>query len=386
MDFGLTEEQRVLRDGIVRFARAELSPGAAQRDRDHEFSRELWQKCAYMGLTGLVVPEAFGGGAADGLTTAIALEALGYGCEDGGLVFSVCAHLLACVVPIVRFGSEEQKARYLPGFCDGSIIAVNAMTEPESGSDAFNLRTRAVADGDGYRINGAKTFSTNGPVADVALTFAMTDPDKGYHGGISAFLVDRDSDGYRPAQSFDKMGLHTSPIGELVFDDVYAGPEQIVGAVGSGANLFTHSMDWERTCLFAAHVGMMERILEKGVEYARTRSQFGKRIGTYQAISHKLADMKIHLEAARLLVYRAAWQLSQGRSASLQAAMAKVFVSESLVRSALDTLQIHGGNGYMVEYEVERLLRDAIGSTLYSGTSEMQRNIIARWIGVGEAN
>lgn len=386
MDFALKEEHRVLRDEIIRFARAELNPGVMERDRDQAFSRDLWRKCAGMGLTGLVVPEAFGGGDADGLTTAIALEALGYGCEDGGLVFSVCAHLLACVVPIVRFGNQAQKERYLPGFCDGSIIAVNAMTEPESGSDAFNLRTRAVADGDGYRISGTKTFSTNGPVADLALTFAMTDPEKGYHGGVTAFLVDRDTPGYRPAQSFHKMGLHTSPIGELVYDDVYVGPEQVVEAVGAGANLFTHSMDWERTCLFAAHVGMMERIMEKAIEYARTRSQFGKRIGTYQAISHKLADMKIHLEAARLLVYRAAWQLSQGRNASLQAAMAKVFVSESLVRTALDALQVHGGNGYMVEYGIERLVRDAIGSTLYSGTSEMQRNIIARWIGVGEAN
>jgi alkylation response protein AidB-like acyl-CoA dehydrogenase len=179
MDFALNEEQRVLRDEVVRFARAELSPGAGARDRDHEFSRELWGKCAQMGLTGLVAPAEYGGGGADALTTAIALEALGYGCEDGGLVFSVCAHLLACVVPLVKFSSEAQKERYLPGICDGSIIAVNAMSEPNSGSDAFSLHTRAVADGDGFRINGSKTFSTNGPVADVALTFAMRDPATG---------------------------------------------------------------------------------------------------------------------------------------------------------------------------------------------------------------
>ena len=182
------------------------------------------------------------------------------------------------------------------------------------------------------------------------------------------------------------MGLRTSPIGELVFDDVEVSEDTIIGGVGAGANLFTHSMDWERTCLFAAHVGTMERILETAIEYANTRQQFGKRIGTYQIIAHRLADLKIQLEAARLLVYRSAWRLSLGRSASLDASIAKVFVSESLVKTALEAIQIHGGYGFMTEYEVERFLRDAVGSRIYSGTSEMQRNIIARWIGVGEAN
>ncbi len=335
-----------------------------------------------MGLTGLVVPEEYGGGGLDPLHTAIALEAFGYGCEDSGLVFSVCAHLLACVVPLAKFGDEEQKQRYLPGVCDGTLIAANAMTEPDSGSDAFALRTRAEPDGDGFRINGTKVFISNSPVADFALVFAVTDPEKGFHGGVTAFLVDRDTPGFTASQKFEKMGLRTSPIGELVFEEMHVPATAVIGGVGGGSTLFTHSMDWERICLFASHVGTTERLLEKAVAYARTRKQFGQPIGKFQAIAHKIADMKIDLEAARLLTYQAAWRLDRTRSASLDGAIAKVFVSEGLLRTALDTVQIFGGYGFMTEYEVERAVRDAVGSTLYSGTTEMQKNIIARWLGL----
>lgn len=382
MDFSFSEDQLTLQKEIIRFAQKELNDSVGERDRNQEFPRNLWLKCGQMGFQGLPVSEEYGGGGSDALTTAIALEALGYGCHDSGLVFSICAHLLACVIPVWKFGSDEQKQQYLPGLCSGTLIAVNAMSEPGSGSDAFSLRTSAVKDGAGYRITGTKTFSTNGPVADVALVFAMTDPVKGYHGGVTAFLVGKDNPGFRVGQKFEKMGLRTSPFGELVFENAYVPPESILGGVGAGATIFTHSMDWERICLFASHVGTMERLLEKSIEYARTRSQFGQPIGKFQAISHRIADMKVHLEAARLLTYRAAWRLDRQRNASLDASMAKLFVSEALVKSALDTVQIFGGYGYMTEYEVERALRDAVGSTLYSGTSEMQRNIISRWLGL----
>jgi alkylation response protein AidB-like acyl-CoA dehydrogenase len=382
MDFSLTQEQRLLRDEIRKFARRELNDEVIERDRDQAFSRELWRRCAGMGLTGLVVPEEYGGGGLDPLHTAIALEAFGYGCEDSGLVFSVCAHLLACVVPLAKFGDTDQKERYLPGVCDGSLIAANAMTEPDSGSDAFAMRTRAEPDGDGFRINGTKVFISNSPVADFALVFAVTDQEKGFHGGVTAFLVDRDTPGYEASQKFEKMGLRTSPIGELVFEDMYVPATAVIGGVGGGATLFTHSMDWERICLFASHVGTIERLLEKAVGYARTRKQFGQPIGKFQAIAHKIADMKIELEAARLLTYQAAWRLDRTRSASLDGAISKVFVSQSLLRTALDTVQIFGGYGFMTEYEVERAVRDAVGSTLYSGTTELQKNIIARWLGL----
>jgi alkylation response protein AidB-like acyl-CoA dehydrogenase len=382
MDFALADEQKILRDNIVRFAREVLNPGVAERDREQAFSRELWRKCGEIGIQGLPVPEQYGGSGCDPLTTAIGLEALGYGCKDGGLVFSLCAHLLSCVVPLWQHGNEEQKRRYLPGLCNGTLIGVHAMTEPGSGSDAFALRTRAEPDGSGFRINGTKTFISNGPIADVVIVFAMTDPKKGYHGGVTAFLVERSARGFSAGAKFEKMGLRTSPIGELVFTDLYVPAEAVVAGIGAGSTVFTSAMDWERICLFASHVGAMERLLETSIAYARTRSQFGQLIGKFQAVSHRIADMKVQLEAARLLTYRAAWRLEHARSASLDAAMTKLFVSEALVEAAQGAVQIHGGYGFMAEYEVERALRDAVGSTLYSGTSEMQRNIIARWLGL----
>jgi alkylation response protein AidB-like acyl-CoA dehydrogenase len=382
MDFTLTEDQKTLRDTIVRFAQEVLNEGVVQRDREQTFPRELWRKCGEVGLPGLPVPEEHGGSGLDPLSTAIALEALGYGCHDGGLVFSLCAHLLSCVVPLWQFGSEAQKARYLSGLCTGLLVGVHAMTEPGSGSDAFALKTRAEADGAGFRIRGTKTFISNGPVADLVIVFAVTDARKGYHGGVTAFLVESSAPGFVVSQRFEKMGLRSSPLGELVFDDVRVGSEAVLGGVGGGSAVFTHAMDWERICLFASHIGTMERLLETSIAHARTRTQFGQAIGKFQAVAHRLVDMKVQLEAARLLTYRAASRLGHTRTVSMDAAMTKLFVSESLVQAALGAVQVHGGYGYMTEYEVERALRDAIGSTLYSGTSEMQRNIIARWLGL----
>jgi alkylation response protein AidB-like acyl-CoA dehydrogenase len=382
MEFSLTDEQRMLRDKIIRFSRETLNDGVIERDRNQTFSRELWQACGEIGLPGLPVPEEYGGSGLDALSTALALEAFGYGCEDSGLVFSICAHLLSCVIPIWKFGTEEQRKRYLPGLCDGTLIIANAMTEPNSGSDAFALRTRAEPDGNGFRLNGTKMSISNGPVADLALVFAMTDPEKGYSGGVTAFLVESSTPGYQASRKFEKMGLRTSPIGELVFEDMYVPDSQVLGGVGGGGGLFVHSMDWERTCLFASHVGTMERLLEKAVAYARSRRQYGQPISKLQAIAHKIADMKVQLEASRLLTYKAAWSLERSRGVSLDASIAKLFVSESLLRTALDTVQVFGGYGFFTEFEVERAVRDAVGGRIYSGTSEIQKNIIARWLGL----
>jgi alkylation response protein AidB-like acyl-CoA dehydrogenase len=382
MDFSLTEEHVLLRENIVKFSREVLNEGLIERDREQTFSRELWRKCAEIGIQGLPVPEQYGGSGCDALSTAIGLEALGYGCRDGGLTFSLCAHLLSCVVPLWLHGNEEQKRRYLPGLCDGTLVGVHAMTEPNSGSDAFALRTRAEPDGRGWRINGTKTFISNGPVADVVIVFAMTDPQKGFHGGVSAFIVESGAKGFRVGAKFEKMGTRTSPFGELVFEDLYVGPEAVLETIGAGSALFTDAMDWERICLFASHIGAMERLLEQSISYARTRTQFKQTIGKFQAVAHPIADMKVQLEAARLLTYRSAWRLGRTRSVSMDASMTKLFVSESLLKAALATVQLHGGYGYVTETEVERALRDAVGSTIYSGTSEMQRNIIARWLGL----
>jgi len=382
MDFTFTNEQKLLRDSIVKFARGELNHEVIERDRAQTFSRELWRQCAAVGLLGLPAPEEYGGANAGPLDCAIALEALGYGCRDGGLVFSISAHVLACVVPVWQHGSEAQKRRYLGGLCDGTLVGAHAITEPDSGSDTFAMRLRAERAGGGWRLNGNKTFISNGPVADVVVVFAITDPDKGFHGGVTAFLVERGLAGFSAGQKFAKMGLRTSPVGELVFENAFVADHAVLGTVGGGASVFGTAMDWERSLLVAAHVGTIERLLETSIAYARTRSQFGQTIGKFQAVAHKIADMKVQLEAARLLVYRTASRLTTTRSISLDAAITKLFVSESLVKTALDAVQLHGGYGFMEEYEVERALRDAIGSTLYSGTSEMQRNIIGRWLGL----
>jgi alkylation response protein AidB-like acyl-CoA dehydrogenase len=382
MDFALSEEQRILRDSLIRFAREATNGHLHERDREATFSRELWRQCAGMGLQGLPVPEDEGGAGLDALSCAIALEAFGYGCRDGGLVFSLCAHLLACVVPVWRHANAGQKRRYLRGLCDGTLVGAHAITEPGSGSDTFAMRTRAERDGDRWRINGSKTFISNAPVADVMIVFAVTDASKGQYGGLTAFLVDATTAGLVVGRKLEKMGLRTSPVGEIAFQDMIVGDESVLGEVGGGSAVFATAMDWERVLLVASHLGAIERLLETSVTYARQRKQFGQTIGKFQAVAHKIADMKVQLEAARLLAYQSAWRLDHVRNASLDASITKLFVSESLLKVALEAVQIHGGYGYMVEYEVERALRDAVAGTIYSGTSEMQRNIIARWLGL----
>lgn len=382
MDFALTEDQEMLRDEIIQFAKRELNKDIIERDRAQQFPHDLWLKCGEMGLQGLPVPEEYGGAGLDALSTAIALEALGYGCEDGGLSFSICAHLLACVIPIINHGTEEQKQKYLPKLSSGELIAVNAMSEPGSGSDAYNMKTRAIKDGDGYRINGTKIWSTNGPIADLAVLYAVTDPEKGYYGGTSVFLVDKETPGFSPGQKFEKMGLRTSPIGEIVIEDMWLPDTALVGGEGAGTAVFTQSMEWERVCIGAKHCGTMQRLLDKSLAYANERTAFGQTIGNYQAVSHKIVDMKVRLEASRLLSYNAATRLDKARDVAIDASMTKIFVSEALVQTALDTVQIFGGNGFTTDYEVERSLRDSIGGKIYSGTNEIQRNILAKWLGL----
>lgn len=381
MDFGWTDEQRRLRQEIVRFADAELNDDLVRRDADGTFSPEAWKKCAELGIQGLPIPDRYGGSGADPLTIAVAMEALGYGCADNGLIFSLNAQMWSCEVPILRFGTEEQRRRYLPGLCDGSLIGVQAMTEPDSGSDAFSMTTRARPDGDGFVLTGTKTFITNAPVADVFVVFASTDPADRF-GGISAFLVDRDTRGLSVGRPFHKMGLRTSPMSEVVFDSCRVPEERLLGRPGSGMAIFNHSMAWERSCILASAIGTMERQVERCVAYAQQRRQFGQPIGKFQAVAHRIVEMKARLEAARLLLYRQAWQLRDGRPSALDAALVKLVVSEAFVETSLDALQVHGSYGYMVEQGLERDVRDAVGSRLYSGTSDIQRNVIAGLMGL----
>jgi alkylation response protein AidB-like acyl-CoA dehydrogenase len=380
MDFEWRREQLEYRDSVAALART-LNDDVAARDATHTFSRGAWARCAEIGIQGLPVPEEYGGSGAGATTIVLALEALGDGCTDNGLLFSLNAQMWACEIPIVRFGSEEQKRRYLPGLCDGSLIGAQAMTEPGSGSDAFGLATTAEQRDRSYILNGSKTFVTNGPEADVVVVFASTRPGGGF-AGVSAFLVERATAGLSIGRPLEKMGLRTSPMSELFLEDCEVPAESMLGKPGAGFAIFNLAMLWERSCILASTVGAMQRQLERCVAHARERRQFGRPIGKFQAVSHRIADMKVRLETARLLVYRLAWLLERDEATPLDAAIAKLYLSESFLQSSLDALQIHGGYGYMAEYELEREVRDAVGSRIHSGTSDIQRNLIAGFLGL----
>lgn len=382
MDFSLSAEQEDLKAAAAAFARGELDRDAATRDKAGEFSPEAWRACARFGIQGLPVPVEMGGGGADILTTVLVMEGLGYGCHDNGLIFSLNAQMWSLELPLVRFGSSEQRQAYLPGLISGGLIGAHAMTEPESGSDAYSLRTRAERRNDGYVLTGTKQYITNAPVSDVVLVFAAH-PGRHQMSGISAFLVDRRTPGLTVTSHLDKMGLRTSPMAEVVLDECVVPVERRLGPEGAGTAIFNSSMVWERSCILASALGAMQRQLESCVQYARERKQFGQPIGKFQAVSGKIADMYLRLQAARLLVYQAAWLgQQQGGEAVAQAAAAKLFTSEAWVASSLDALQVHGAYGYMKESGVERDLRDAVAGTIYSGTSEIQRVILARMLGL----
>lgn len=381
MDFSWTDEQLALKDAVIAFAQRDLNDDLIDRDKRGEFSREGWRKCAEFGLQGLPFPEKYGGADADILTTLLTMEGLGYGCRDNGLIFALNAQMWSVQHPIATFGTEAQKQRYLPGLCWGEIIGAHGMTEPGSGSDAYSLRTRAEARDGGYVLNGSKMFVTNAPHADLAVVFATVNPDLGQW-GITAFLVEKGTPGFEVSRDMEKMGLRTAPMGELILQDCYVPEENRLGPEGAGASIFGNSMEWERSAILATNVGAMQRQLEACVRYARERQQFGQAIGKFQSVANRIANMKVRLETARLILYKVAWLKSTGKSAVLEAAIAKLYLSECFVQSSQDAIRIHGGYGYTTEFEVERDLRDAIGGTLYSGTSDIQRVIIANWLGL----
>lgn len=381
MNFTWTSEQQAFRQSVIEFARRALRDDLQRRDAGAEFSRDLWQACADFGVQGLPFPESYGGGGQDIPTTILAMEALGYGCPDNGLLFALAAQMWSVQMPIFRFGTEEQKRRYLPRLCSGEWIGAHGMSEPDSGSDAFALRTSARRDGDGWVLNGSKTFVSEAPVADLFLVFATVGPELGAL-GLCGFLIEKTTPGLSVSAPISKMGLRTSPMGEVVLQDCRVGAGSMLGREGRGATVFNDSMEWERGCILASNIGMLERQLEDTVRYSRERRQFGHPIKDFQAVSHRVVDMKVRLEAARLLLYRAAFAKSEDREPGIHAAIAKLFLSEAAVQSALDAVQLRGGYGYATEYGVERDLRDAVGGTLYSGTSAIQRNLIARSLGL----
>ena len=381
MDFSFTPEQLALRDEIAKFARQELNAELPSRDREEVFSRENWLKCARFGIHGLPFPRELGGSDADIVTTMLAMEGFGYGCRDSGLIFGINAQMWSVQMPILQFGSDEQRRKYLPRLCSGEWIGAHGMTEPGSGSDAMSLSTTAVRRGDRYVLNGSKTFVTNAPVADLFVVFASTNPSQGFL-GVTGFLVEKERSGIRVPRPIAKMGLRTSPMGEMVLEDCEVPVENVIGQEGLGSKIFNASMEWERSCILASYLGAMEHQLETCVAYAKSRRQFNRPIAKFQSVANRIVDMKVRLETARLALYRVAWLKQTQDEAVMDAAIAKLYLSEAWVQSCLDAIQIHGGYGFTTELGFERDLRDSIAGRIYSGTSEIQRNIIASRLGL----
>jgi len=377
MEFELNPEQQQLQNAAIEFAHSELNQNMIERDEARAFNHEGWKKCAAFGVQGLPIPSEYGGSGADPITTIAVMEGLGYGCRDQGLLFSINAHMWTNSIPILKYGTPEQKQKYLPGLCDGSLIGANGASEPGAGSDVFGMRTRVDKNENGYVLNGAKIFVTNAPVGDLFAVYGTLDAKRGVM-SICGFIIEKGTPGLSVSRKMDKMGLRTSPMAEIVFQDCRIPKTCLLGREGRGAEVFNCSMAWERACILATCLGTMRRQLERCIEYAQTRKQFGQAIGKFQSVANRIVDMKLRYENSRLLNYRVGWLMQKGKSADMDAAMAKLYVSESFVQSSLDAIQVHGGAGYMTELEFERELRDAVGSRLYSGTSEIQRNIIAK--------
>ncbi len=373
MDFTWSAEETFTYERAIEFGKTlDQAPRASWGER--------WRACASFGLAGLSVPAELGGSGFDALSTAHVLEGFGRGTHDLGIGFSTAAHLFACTMPLLEFGGHERRPLVLR-LARGESIGANAITEAEAGSDVFSLRTTAERCGNEYRLNGVKSFVTNGPVADVFLVYATINRKDGYL-GVTAFLVERGAPGVVVGEQFEKMGLAAAPMSSVYLEDVRVPVENRVGEEGRGSEVFGRSMLWERACLFALYLGSMQRQTEESVEFAKRRRQGGRPISAYQAVSHRLVDMKARLEAARLLLYRACWAFDRGQDAREFIGLAKIAISEGAVQTALDAIQIHGGSGYLAESRFEASLRDAIPTTIFSGTSEVQRNLVARSMGL----
>ena len=374
MRFDLTDDQREIQALTRDFARAEIEPNAARWDREHEFPRELYGKLAELGLMGVCIPEEYGGAGADFLSYVLVLEELSR--ADAGVGVTVAVHTSACTLPLLTYGTDEQRARFVPPLARGEGIGAFALTEPESGSDAGALRTRAEADGDGWRITGTKQWITNGAHASTFLLFARTDPETAGPRGVSAFVLDAEH--VRITREEEKLGLNSSCTNDLVVEGALAGRDRLVHEEGRGFRVAMGTLDGGRIGIAAQALGIAQAAYDVARAYAKERRTFGKPIAEHQAIQWKLADMATEVDAARLLVYRAAWLKEQGRPHTEEGAKAKLFASEMARRQTAEAIQILGGYGYTKEFPVERYYRDAKITEIYEGTSEIQRLVIAR--------
>jgi alkylation response protein AidB-like acyl-CoA dehydrogenase len=380
MDFALAEEDRMVQETVRDFAQRELLPGAAERDRDGTFDLEIYRKMAALGLLGLPIAERWGGAGGTYLQYAIAVEEISRVCASTGL--SYAAHVSLGLGSLNLLGSDEQKRSYLVPAAQGEYLVAFGLTEPGAGSDAGSTRTRARKVDGGWVLSGSKAFITNAVSAGVSVITAVTDPGEGTR-GISAFLVPKGTEGFYPSAAYDKMGMRASETAEIELRDAFVPDSAMLGPRGAGFRGFLEVLDGGRISIGALGVGIAQAALDAALSYAQTREQFGQKIGQFQAIQFKLADMAMEVEMARLLVHKAAWLKDQHQPFGQIAAMAKLFASEVAMRTASEAIQIHGGNGYTREYPVERYLRDAKLLEIGEGTSEIQRIVIARGLGVG---
>ena len=381
MDFSKTPKQLELYQKISEFAQNELNKDIISKDLDCRFNEEGWKKCAEFGILALGVPTEYGGQGHDLLTVVSALEGLGYGCRDNGLTFAITSQSVSVLAVLLQAGSEEQKKKYLSKVCSGELIGSYAMTEPESGSDAFSLKTTAVKQDGGYLLNGEKILITMSPVCGFSIIFATIDPSLG-HWGVTAFLVDKGTEGFSLSETQSKMGLRTTPIGEITLDNCFIPKENLLGEEGSGAAIFNASQTWERAMILAPQIGIMENQLEKAIAHANKRHQYKMPIARFQAVSHRIVDMKMRLEIAKQLAYKAIWAIDNGHQADVDVSLANIYLSESFIDSSLDAIKVHGGRGYLTENEIERDMRDAVGGPIYAGTADIQRNFVAKAIGL----
>jgi alkylation response protein AidB-like acyl-CoA dehydrogenase len=383
MDFSLTTEQKTLKKEVSEFARKHLNENLISRDKEGIFSMDLWKKCADNGIMALAAPKSLGGRyeAVDLPTAVLAMEGFGHGCKDNGLALALNAHMWTVQLPMIEFGTDFQKSKYIKKMVNGELLACHGLTEPNSGSDTFAMETTATKVDGGYILNGQKHLITLAPIADIALIFASTNPKLGKW-GVSAFIVENKMSGYEAPPVQGKMGLRTVPIGRIILKDCFVPDSNRLGKEGAGFGIINHSLEYDRCCILASHLGAMERQLEDSIAYVKQRKQFGQSIGSFQSVSNRIADMKLRLETSRLLLYKTAWSKQNGSNAMLESSLLKLHLSESFALSSLDAMRSMGGRAYLEENEIERDLRDAVGGLLYAGTSDIQRNIIARLLGL----
>ncbi len=375
MKFELTEEQSLIRDTVRDFAETEIGPSAAQRDEEERFDRELmFDSLAELGLTGIVFPEKYGGAGADYISYAIAVEELPRVCASTGVTLS--AHLSLCANPIYLFGTEDQKQQFLVPLATGEKMGAFGLTEPSAGSDAGSTRTKAVKNENGWILNGSKIFITNGGEAEIYVALARTDKDAKKHHGISAFIIDKGSEGFSFGKKEKKLGIRSSPTMEIIFENCKIPAENLLGEEGEGFKVAMKTLDGGRIGIAAQAIGIAQGALDQAVAYAKERKQFDKPISAFQGVSFQLADMATQIEASRLMVYNAAYRASAGLSYSQASAMAKLMASETAMKVTTQAVQILGGYGYTREFPVERMMRDAKITEIYEGTSEIQRLVI----------